>query len=68
MRKVFLFAGVCVTLMMLALGTYSASVEMGQEANLGPPPGIWEQANLGPPPGIWEQANLGPPPGIWEQA
>lgn len=63
MKKIVLFAVTSVTLFMLGLGTYAASVDAGQVAN-GVPPSPWEVAN-GVPPSPWEMAN-GVPPSPWE--
>jgi len=56
MRKIVLFSVTCVTLTMLALGTYAASVDAGLVANGAPPPDPWEMANGAPPPDPWEAA------------
>ena len=54
MRKIVLFSVTCVTVTMLALGTYAASVDAGLVANGAPPPDPWEMANGAPPPDPWE--------------
>ncbi len=60
MRKLVLFSVTCVTLLMLALGTYSASTS--QLANGNPPPEL-------EPPGLLANGNpppeLEPPSGVF---
>ena len=58
MLKLVLFSVTCVTLVMLAVGTYAVSVHAVEVTNLAPPPSPWEVANLAPPPSPWEVAEF----------